>query len=78
MATVSYYKCLTCEGHPEFEKEPMMVHLKETHGTNPAETKGRREMLMHINAGKTHHSTYKWTLDNGVSFTQYTESKVKR
>ena len=74
-STVKEYnvcKCLSCEGEPEFDHPDMMKHLTEKHGIDPKNTKGTREMLMHMDGKNFYTWRYKWTLDAGVIFEQET------
>lgn len=55
------------------------IHLKEVHQIDPATAKGQKQMILHMGHGWGHSYTYQWTLEAGLSFTQFiTRAKSKR
>jgi hypothetical protein len=56
----SFWKCLSCNGEPEFEHGDMMKHLKEAHGIDPRTTKGSKKMLMHMDGDTWFSWDYEW------------------
>lgn len=55
--------------HADFIK-----HLSEVHHLETKDLKGKKEIIMHIDGDKFYSSTYKWTLENGLEFTEFFES----
>lgn len=47
-------------------------HLGDVHNCDPSQMKGKKTMMAHIDGDKWYSSTYKWELENGIMFTQYT------
>lgn len=52
------WKCLECEGEPEFEHGEFMKHLQDVHGIDTKTAKGSRTMLMHLDGRKWYQSNY--------------------
>ncbi len=72
--TIHLFKC-SCEEEKEQSFEDFKKHLSEVHGIkSDEELKGKKEMIMHMDFAKSYSSTYKWTLNNGHTFTEYFES----
>lgn len=58
----SFWTCPNCEGSPEFEHKDMMTHFTEAHQIDPAKTKGKKSMLMHMDGSNWFSSSYEWTI----------------
>lgn len=72
------YRCETCGLQEDMDLEELLQHLREAHDLSAEKIHGRREFLMHMNATNGHTSIYRWTLDNGVSFTQTNHNPKRR
>ena len=66
------FKCLTCEGEPEFTPTELKEHLEGVHGIT--ETKGHRKMIFHLDGEDFFQSDYEWELD-GVKLVQQVRCK---
>lgn len=64
------WKCMSCEGEPEFGHVEMMKHLQEVHGFNPKTTKGSRQMTLHLDGRDWYQTNYRWEI-NGLVFMQF-------
>jgi len=66
------YKCMTCEGMPEFEKPAFLEHLKAAHNIEIGVTPFERRMLCHIDADRWYEYQYQWEekKEGGVKFQQ--------
>jgi len=66
------WKCLACEGQPEFEHQQFIEHLEQVHGVlkDAKGIKGERDMRMHLDSQEYFESTYEWTI-NDLKFMQY-------
>jgi len=67
------WKCLACEGCPEFEKQEFIEHVKQVHKV-PENAKGDRKLLMHLDSRDFFESIYRWTI-NDLEFTQCVRCK---
>lgn len=63
-----WWKCLTCEGQPEFERPAMMKHLQEVHHIDTKTAKGTRMMKSHIDARTWFQTDYELEFE-GVKMT---------
>ena len=61
------WKCLACEGEPEFEHPAMMKHLQEVHNIDTKTTKASKKMLRHMDAKDWFQSDYEFEV-NGLKF----------
>jgi hypothetical protein len=67
------FKC-SCEGSKELPFDDFKKHLSAVHGLSSAEElKGNRQMMMHMDGAKFYSSSYKWTLNNGLEFYEFSE-----
>lgn len=64
------WKCLECEGNPEFEHPDMMKHMREVHGFDPKTTKGTRSGLVFLDGAGFYQNTYKYEV-NGMKFLKF-------
>jgi hypothetical protein len=67
--TVSW-KCLVCEGNPEFEHSDMMKHMREVHGFEPKTTKATKSALMCLDGQGFYQNTFEYEV-NGMKFLKY-------
>lgn len=65
---VDLFKCLFCEGEPEFDQEGFKSHLKDAHGISPGTT-GTRTLIHHVDATEWYESQYLWEFQ-GIEFIQ--------
>ena len=83
MATGNYetsrvWRCLECEGQPQFEHAEMMQHMRDVHGFEPKTSKGTRQAVMFLDGSGFHSSTYEIEI-NGMKFMEYRHSeRVKK
>lgn len=71
---VHLFKC-SCENQTEMKFEDFKKHLADAHGLKSDEDlKGKKEMVCHMDGARWYSSTYKWTLTNGLIFTEFFES----
>ena len=68
------WKCMSCEGEPEFERPEAMRHMQEVHGIDTKTAKGSRKMLMHLDGRDWFQSNYEITI-NGLVFVNYCRSR---
>lgn len=47
-------------------------HLSSVHKLNPAQLKGKKQMLMHMDGDYWFSWNWQWELETGLKFTQYT------
>lgn len=74
LKTVHAFRC-SCENHNDMQFEDFKKHLADAHGLKSNdELSGKREMMSHVDGARWYSSTYKWTLKNGLTFTEYFES----
>jgi hypothetical protein len=72
---VNVFQC----GHPDCQKLDAMVleefkhHAFSVHGLKSDQFKGKKQMVMHLDGSQWFSSTYKWTLDSGLEFSQFTK-----
>ncbi len=66
------FKCLSCEGEPEFEAAEMKEHLQTVH--NIAEAKGTRSLTFHLDGTDFFQSDYTWEIA-GVKLAQQVRCK---
>ena len=65
------YQCEACEAKPDFAGlDPFKEHLQTVHDLNPEGLKGKKELLLHMSAGRQHISQYRWALECGLTFIQ--------
>lgn len=57
------WKCLECEGEPEFEHADMMKHLREVHQIDPKTAKGTKTMTMHLDGRDWYQTNYEIVID---------------
>lgn len=57
------WKCLECEGNPEFEHADMMKHMREVHQIEPKTAKGTKKMTMHLDGKDWYQSNYEIEID---------------
>jgi len=62
------FRCITCNSDEDLELGELFKHLEEVH--NITKTEGSRNLILHLNKGKFHQSTYEWNIA-GVKFYQY-------
>lgn len=62
--TFDIWRCLSCEGKPEFERPEMMKHLQEIHHIDTKTAKGTRKMLRHLDAQDWYQSDYEWEFND--------------
>ena len=79
MATYEYqttrtWKCLECEGQPEFEHLEMMKHMREIHGFEPKTSNGTRELVMCLDGSGFYHHTYEIII-NGMKFREFRQAE---
>lgn len=54
------WKCLTCEGEPEFaDLDGVRSHVTQVHGYKPG-TQGKRNEVLHMDGRGWYRSDYKW------------------
>ena len=53
------------------DRKKLFRHCREVHGVNLRDTKGTRELVMHIAKEPRHSSTYKWTFPSGLILYEY-------
>lgn len=70
------WTCCNCEDNPEFEHKEMMAHMAACHGIDSKQTKGVKQMVLHIDSADHYSSTYEWTI-NGLKFIQQTTNPRK-
>jgi len=64
-------------GHDDCKDKDAMVfeefkhHLFTQHSLKADQLKGKKQMVMHMDGTQWHSSTYDWTLDSGLKFTQF-------
>ncbi len=56
------WKCLACSEEPEFEHKDMMQHFRDVHKIEPKTTKGKKSMLMHLDAADSYTFQWEWTI----------------
>ncbi len=72
--SIHLFKC-SCEDQSEMSFVDFKQHLAEKHNIKTDdELKGNRQMMCHMDMKKSYSSTYKWTLNNGFTFTEYFEN----
>jgi hypothetical protein len=64
------WKCLACEGEPEFEHVAMMRHLQEVHGIDTKTTRASRKMLQHCDGREWYQTNFELEV-NGLKFINY-------
>lgn len=67
------WKCLECEGKPEFEHGEMMKHIREVHNIQPR-TPGTSRMIMHLDGRDWYQTNYVVEI-NGLKFENYVRNK---
>ena len=50
------FRCITCNSDEDLELGELFKHLEEVH--NITKTEGSRNLILHLNKGKFHQSTY--------------------
>lgn len=70
------WKCLECEGHPEFEHGEMMKHIRNVHNIPPS-TPGTQRMTMHLDGRDWYQTNYVVEI-NGLKFENQVRSKRNR
>lgn len=67
------FRCDQCSDHAEMVFEEFKHHLFSVHSLKADQLKGKKQMIMHMDSTKWFSSTYKWTLENGLTFHQYVQ-----
>lgn len=71
---IHLFKC-SCENKTEMSFADFKQHLSESHNLkNDDDLQGKKQMMCHMDMSKSYSSTYKWTLNNGLTFTEYFEA----
>jgi hypothetical protein len=60
VAEWNLFKCLSCEGEPEFTPGELREHLKTVH--NITEAKGNRRLVFHLDGSDFFQSDYEWKI----------------
>ena len=63
-----YFICPECDKDKKIGRKEFVNHLKEVHNIN--ETKGNRQLMMHVSKEPRHCSSYEWTI-GGKTFYEY-------
>lgn len=74
---INVFTCLDCVNSKGLEFTEFKTHLKSVHKINTDDRdqlKGNRKMLMHLDGDYWFSSSYEWTLENGLKFSQYCEN----
>lgn len=72
------WKCMSCQGNPEFEHAAAMEHVQKVHGIDPTKIRGKKTMVMHCDGADFYSSTFEWLMDCEVGqlrMMQYTTSE---
>lgn len=67
---VNVFTC-GCGKANEVKAPDFMIHLKEAHGIDQLQAKGKRSMLAHIDGSYWFSWNYAWELESGLKFSQY-------
>lgn len=67
------WKCMSCEGEPEFSRGEVAKHALEVHGVDIKTVKFQREMLMHLDGREWFQSNYEWKVDS-MTLVNYSRS----
>ena len=67
----SFWKCLSCEGSPDFEHSDMMKHLTDAHKIDVHNTKGTSMTIMHMDGDTWFSWDYEWQIED-VKAAQHT------
>ncbi len=73
---INEFTC-SCKDAKPMKHKDFMDHLKETHKidtSDKSQLAGNRKMLMHMDGKEWYSSSYQWTLETGLKFTQYCEN----
>lgn len=65
--------CDECKDKDAVGFEEFKHHLFQSHKLKHDQLKGKKQMMMHMDGTQWHSSTYKWTLETGLEFTQFTK-----
>lgn len=71
------FTCTTCADSKMVPFDEFKAHLMEVHHCS-ADIKGNREMILHMDGADWFASTYKWALENGVTFTEFQQSPRRK
>jgi hypothetical protein len=64
-----YFICPTCNKDKEIPPSEFAAHVKEIHGIT--ETKGKRDLMVHINKRPRHFSSYEWKIGDKTFYEYY-------
>lgn len=67
------FRCDACKDVKEMVFEEFKHHLFTVHNLKADGLKGKKQMIMHMDFATSFSSTYKWTLENGITFHQFVE-----
>lgn len=70
----SFWICLTCQPNPELEQKEMMEHMRTVHFIDTSNTRGHRQMMMHLDGSDFFSSQFEWEI-GGLKFIQSTCNK---
>ena len=73
-SSFNMWKCLECDGEPEFYHDEMMKHFREVHQIEPKTAKGTRQMTMHLDGRDWYQSNYEIDID-GKKFMNFVRNK---
>lgn len=68
---INDFCCSVCKGSEPMPFEEFKKHIIRVHGLNDGQLKGTKSMMMHMDGTKWFSSTYLWTLESGLKFTQH-------
>lgn len=63
--------CAECKELDSMVFEEFKHHLFKAHNLKADQLKGKKQMIMHMDGSFWYSSTYKWTLENGMEFSQF-------
>lgn len=69
---VNNFICTTCEKSQVMTFDEFAKHALEVHKLEIKGAKAKKQMIAHMDGDYWFSSTYEWTLEQGLKFTQYT------
>lgn len=71
------WKCMACDGEPEFSQGAMREHLASVHGIDARTTQGTRKMLMHMDGRNWFQTNYQFDI-KGVTLINFCRQRRSR
>lgn len=68
---IHLFRCGECKEANEMEFKEFKEHLLSVHTLKADQLKGKKQMVLHMDGAQWYSSTYEWTLEVGLKFTEF-------